>query len=322
MKIAYLILVHNTPIHLRRLIQALSSSSSSFFIHLDKKSIADDYSSIKGDNIHFTQERIPVFWGDFSQVEAILILLRAALADQCRFDRFVLLSGAHYPLRSASYIERFLENNPEKEFMNLIALPGPEEGGKPISRLTSYTLRPGTPTIIKTIRKLLMIVGALPHTRDYKTYLRDLAPYGGATWWALSREACDFILTFVKKEIQIVNFFKNTICPDESFFHTILGNSHFRSKIARNFTYADWSSGGSGPAHITEKHLAIFQDRSSFGSTKLFGSGEMLFARKFSDESGDLVASLEKQINGKEALPTDNWGQNFLCKDSLSIMEP
>lgn len=304
MKIAYLILAHNTPKHLQRLITALSSGSSSFFIHLDKKSNIDDFLGIKGNNVHFTRERVPVFWGDFSIVEATLILLRTALADRCNFDRFVLLSGADYPLRSAAYIEQFFESNPNKEFINLVAMPS-EVAGKPTSRLTTYKLRPGDRTISKVIRKVLMQVGVLPRKRDYKTYLGDLAPYGGSAWWALSREACDFILTFVKKEIQVVDFFKNTICSDESFFQTILGNSHFRSRIVRNLTYADWSAGESSPAYITEKHLTFFQSTSSFTPDGVFGGGEMLFARKFSDGSEDLVAKLENQIGENEGRLTN-----------------
>jgi hypothetical protein len=301
MNIAYLILAHNTPKHLRRLVTALSINSSSFFIHIDKKTNADDFLSIKGENTYFVQERVSVFWGDFSQVEAILILLQAALRDQRHFDRFVLLSGADYPLRSALYIERFFENSPNKEFINLVEMPS-ETAGKPISRLTRYKLRPGDRTIIPIIRKVLMKVGVLPRKRDYKAYLRDLVPYGGDTWWALSPEACNYILTFVKDEVQVVNFFKYTDCPDETLFQTILGNSYFKSRINRNLVYADWSARGSHPAYITERHLAVFQSTSLFASDAVFGSGEMLFARKFSDESESLVAMLENQIREREGL--------------------
>ena len=304
MKIAYLILAHNTPKHLRRLIKALSSNSSSFFIHLDKESNVDDFLGIKGNNIHFTQERVPVFWGDFSLVEATLILLQTALSDQRHFDRFVLLSGADYPLGSASHIEQFFESNPNKEFIDLVAMPSEVEG-KPISRLTTYKLRPGDRKIKKVIQKILMRVGVLPRKRNYKDYLRDLAPYAGAQWWALSHEACDFILSFVKENIQVVNFFKNTICPDESIFQTILGNSPFRSRIVRELTYADWSAGGANPAFITEEHLAFFRPTSSFSPDGVYGSDEMLFARKFSDESEELVARLENQIAENEGRLTN-----------------
>ena len=86
MKIAYLILAHNTPNHLRRLISALSTPSCAFFIHLDQKSSMEPFAGLAADNVHFTRERVPVYWGDFSQVEAILVLLRDAFADPRGFD--------------------------------------------------------------------------------------------------------------------------------------------------------------------------------------------------------------------------------------------
>src|SRR6185503_994878 len=254
MKIAYLILAHNTPRHLSRLVAALSSESSDFFIHIDRKSNADDFRTTERPGVHFAEERVAVFWGDFSQVEATLVILRAALADPRDFDRFVLLSGSDYPLRSASYVEQFFARNADKEFINLVTMPS-QEAGKPLSRLTTYQVRPGEPTIGRIVRKALMKLRIKASRRDYTLYLRDLVPYGGSTWWGLSREACEHVVSFVDTESQVVAFFKNTVCPDESFFQTILGNSPFRSRIARNLTYTDWREGRSSPDVITVKHI-------------------------------------------------------------------
>ena len=51
------------------------------------------------------------------------------------------------------------------------------------------------------------------------------------------------------------------------------------------------------PAYIKETHLPFFQSTASFPPDAVLGDGEMLFARKFSDDSEDLVAKLEKQRN-------------------------
>ena len=292
MKIAYLILAHNTPKHVQRLVSALSASSSSFFIHVDRKSNLADFAGIKGD-VEFTAKRVSVFWGDFSQVEAILVLIRAALADERRFDRFVLISGADYPIRPESYIESFFSNNSDKEFINLVQMPS-AAASKPISRLTRYWLRPSTPRPIRAVQRLLMIARVLPRNRDYKACFGDLVPYAGSTWWALSRAACEKIVGFVDRETRVVRFYRNTHCPDESFFQTILGNSDFRPKIARNVTYTDWSAGGRSPANLSEKHVAILRAHPS--ANDVYGAGELLFARKFTDESGDIVARLDRDV--------------------------
>jgi hypothetical protein len=297
MKIAYLILAHNNAQHLQRLISALTTDSSSFFIHLDRKTERSPFLSIGGDNVHFTEQRAAVHWGDFSQVEAVLILLQAAQAGG--FDRCVLLSGADYPLRSALAIERFFAAEPEREFMNLVAMPS-QAAGKSLSRLSTYQLRATDPLLLRAGRKALMLAGVLPRQRDYQAHLGALAPYAGSTWWALSRAACDHILAFAARETSVVEFFKNTQCPDESFFHTILGNSPFRRHIARNLTYTDWSDGGASPANMAQQHLTLFKARSSFPADDTYGAGAMLFARKFTDQSAQLVARMDRQIKEQE----------------------
>lgn len=301
MKIAYLILAHDNPRHLGLLVGALSSSRSTFYIHIDKKSDLNHFLYIKNENVVFIEHRISVYWGDFSQVEAILVLMQKALADSRHFDRFVLLSGADYPLRSLPYIENFFECNPHAEFMDLIRMPS-EAAGKSITRLTHYNYRPSTANSMLTrlALKALIRIGVIPK-RDYKKYFGHLVPYAGATWWALSQEACRFILEFVDQETSLVNFFKNTYCPDEMFFQTILGNSSFGEKICQNLTYTDWSAGGARPAYISERHLAFFRLTSTSVLDNLHCTDGMLFARKFSDEQGNVVVSLSEIIKEKDS---------------------
>jgi hypothetical protein len=300
-KIAYLILAHDNPGHLGLLVEALLSDRSSVFVHIDQKSDLNKFSKIKNQNVFFIKDRISVYWGDFSQVDAILILMREALAYPFDFDRFVLLSGTDYPLRSCPYIEHFFECNPHAEFMDLVQMPS-VAAGKSITRLTHYNYRPSTANslLTKLALKTLKRIG-IYHKRDYKKYLGHLVPYAGATWWALSEKACRFIMAFVEREVSIVNFFKNTYCPDEMFFQTILGNSNFSEKIRQNLTYTDWSAGGARPACINEKHLAFFSLTFTSALDDLQCIHGMLFARKFSDERANLVASLLEIIKEKDS---------------------
>lgn len=305
MRIAYLILAHNNPNHLQRLITALSSPSSACFIHIDNKSNMGIFSGIHGDNVYFSEKRIPVYWGDFSQVTAILSLLKTALSQQTKFDYFVLISGTDFPLKSAAEIKHFFERNSGTEFINIAQMPC-EAMGKPISRLTTYTVRPSNSKFIRIIRKGLAKLGVTPKQRHYESYLRNLTPYGGSTWWALSRTACEYIQDFVNRETRVVNFFKNTICPDESLFQTILGNSPYRAKVGRNLTYTDWSEGGGSPAFLTEKHLHFFAENPSIVVKDGYGVGEVLFARKFSDEFPKVVIELEHLIRQREESLNDH----------------
>jgi hypothetical protein len=294
MTIAYLIATHNAPNQTRRLVEALSSPAARFYIHVDAKAEQRAFNSIAAPAVHFIDKRVRVFWGDFSQVQASLNMMRAALADPQRCDRLVLLSGADFPLRSSAYIEEFFANNPDKEFINSVAIPS-TAARKPLSRITEYRVSRSSSAPVRLLQKVLLKTGLMARTRDYRACFGNLAPFGGSSWWALSRQACEHILAFVAGNPAIVRFFHNTFCPDEAFFQTILNNSPLGPRIVRNLTFADWSAGGANPGFLSEKHLDLFKTGAFMTADAVHGSGELLFARKFRDSDAELVEKLRRQ---------------------------
>ena len=84
------------------------------------------------------------------------------------------------------------------------------------------------------------------------------------------------------------------------FFQTILGNSPLRFQIRRNLVYEDWSLRGSRPAMINEHHVALFEAQEKVSLNDVYGTGEALFARKFSDDSLHLVARIDDMMMRKE----------------------
>lgn len=295
MAIAYLIATHDTPNQTRRLVEALTSGSVCFYIHVDARADQRAFSSITGPNVHFARNRVRVFWGDFSLVQASLNMMAAALADPLRCERLILLSGSDFPLQPSGYIERFFAERDDKEFINCVPIPS-VAANKPLSRITEYRVSRGAPAAIRLLQKMLLTGGVMPRTRDYRACFGSLAPFGGSEWWALSREACEYILSFVAANPAIVRFFHNTFAPDESFFQTILNNSQLGSRIVRNVTFTDWSGGGRSPAFLTEKHLELFGTGPFITSDSVYGSGsELLFARKFREGDAELVEKLKRQ---------------------------
>ena len=69
MRIAYLGFVYKNPQLFAREVEVLSSEKSSFFIHVDAKSPLREFSSIRCENVFFSNRRIPVYWGEFSGVD-------------------------------------------------------------------------------------------------------------------------------------------------------------------------------------------------------------------------------------------------------------
>ena len=296
MKIAFLILAHNNPKHFHRLINAISSPSNACFVHIDKKSNIENFSNTNLQNVHFLKKRVKVYRAHFSHVEAELLMIQRALSHANGYDRFILLSGTDYPLHSQKYIEEFFDENSSFEFINITKMPAPEVG-KPMSRLYGYNPTPTKPLfyIEILIRAILKRLRIIPKTRDYQKYLGNLIPYAGSEWWALTRNACKYIIDFVLGKKSLLKFYKNTSSPQEMFFQTILGNSTFMENITRNVTFTDWSAGGGHPALIEEKHLTKFRLPKIIVDDD-YGKGEVLFARKFSDKSSNIVDALDQII--------------------------
>jgi hypothetical protein len=300
MKIAYLLFAYKNPKLIKKLIEHLSCEEAAFFVHIDRKSSIEPFDAIRGERVFFTKERIPVFWAEFSGVEAILLLIREALAAPGHYDYLVLLSGSEFPLRSRQYIHNFFGQNRGREFITMMKMPAP---GKPLSRLN--TLRyPSTRPVLRFVFRALAKIGL--GRRDYRRSFGSLEPYSGMTWWALSREACQYVIDFTQRDRKLAGFCRCIHAPEETFIHTILGNSPFGSRRRRNLVYEEWLPRGAQahPEMISARHLEIFASQNEVTVQDLHGPGELLFARKFSDDSLPLVEKLAALIAQKEKLPS------------------
>lgn len=180
--------------------------------------------------------------------------------------------------------------------MTLVEMPN-EQAGKPLSRLTTLRFPSNRPFLRFTFRLLAKFNLA---TRDYRAAFGDLKPYSGSTWWALSRDACRYIVDFHESDRHLAGYFVNTFAPDEAYFHTILGNSAFSARMRRGLIYEDWNGQNAHPTMIQEKHLRYLESVQEVCLNDLHGPGELLFARKFSDKTLGLVRRIDSMILRKD----------------------
>jgi hypothetical protein len=299
MRIAYLLFAYKNPQLIRRTVQYLAGEEASFFVHIDRKVPLQPFEILRAENVVFTEERIAVHWAEFTGVEAILALIRQALASPQPHDYFVLLSGSEFPLRSRQYIHRFFERNRGQEFISMKKMPAP---GKPIERLN--TLRfPSTRPVLRFLFRALAKAGLA--RRDYRRAFGRLEPYSGITWWALTREACQYVSDFTAREPALADFCRNLHAPEETYIQTIIGNSPFGARQRRSLVYEEWLPRGrrEHPEMISERHLEFFAAQNEVTLPDINGPGELLFARKFSDAQLPLVEQLIALIAKKEQLP-------------------
>lgn len=305
MKIAYLILAHAFPSHLAKLVTALDGEDHPFFhIHIDAKSGAfldsPSLDPIKRKGyVNFLTDRVPVYWGGYSMVEATLRLLRHAV-ETSRFDYAVLLSGQDFPIKANAYISSFFEENSGKEFLSYTTIPSQEWDWGPeiLQRIECYWW-------VDYVRCLLEATGSrilqrwgwsvyyalttsffqLAPTLKRK-FLQGTAPFGGPNWFAISFGCAKHVLDYVQHNPEFSRFFANALNPDELFLQTLIMNSPFREYVVNDaLRYTDWEAGKSSPRVLTSDDF----DR--------IIRSEALFARKFEEpQSTRLVERLIEHV--------------------------
>ncbi|WP_298911281.1 beta-1,6-N-acetylglucosaminyltransferase [uncultured Nostoc sp.] len=299
MRIAYIILAHNYPEQLARLIFKLNTDDVSFFIHIDKKTDKTIYSQIfnqlnKLSNVFFVK-RYNSHWGSFNLVKATLEAINLIGKTGLEFDYVIFLSGQDYLIKTNAYIKRFLEENQGKEFIEYFPLPDSQwkEGG--LIRIEywhifwndQYFCIPEKREFKSPIVSLLYSFLILPLVKKRKLP-EGFAIYGGSQFWCLTGECIKWINIFVKQNPKFVKRFNYTYCTDEIFFQTLILNSPFKDKVVNdNLKYIDW--GGD----INAYHPIILEKK----DFEKIRQSEKLFARKFDPrKDSDILDMIDKMI--------------------------
>jgi len=285
-KIAFLIAAHTEPKLLARLVSVLASPWSHVFVHVDAKAdigiFLHELSDTSG--VTLIRDRVRVYWGGWSQVEASLRLMQTALEHDPAFARFVLLSGCCYPLRSNRSLRDHLFTD-DAEYIGLVRMPD-AKAEKPIERLTRWHFEGGDRTIggKAALLRLLNRATFYGPPRDAMTALDGFVPYAGSSWWALTRDTVQTIMHTVATRPELVALFRHSAFPDESFFHTIVANSVPPERIRGPLTFADWTPGPERPHPVCTLHLARL-----LGPDRCEEWPPYFFARKFSARNAHLL---------------------------------
>ncbi len=233
MRIAYLILAHQLPEQLVRLVRRLNTPNALFLIHINRRSDDAVWRAARAgladlDNVVFLR-RHKLYWGGFGHVSATIEGLDELYRRSAEFDYVALLTGQDYPIKPTSVIERTLGESGGRSFMAYDRLPGGLADG--MERITYWhSRRIGVPRGWHL---------RLPIRRRFP---QRLVPYGGSSYWWLTREAVGYVRRFVVENPGYYRFFKHVDVPDESFFQTILINSPLRDSVVNDeLRHVDWT---------------------------------------------------------------------------------
>ncbi len=277
-KHAYLIICHNKWEQLQFLISVLNDPRNDFFILVDSKSKDFDRDSFvkkcASKQLYFA-DPVGIYWGDYSQVQAELSLLKKATSTG-KYDYYHLISGVDMPLRPQDEMHRFFEENAGTEFVDFDSF---EDGSWALERLGFYyflqkNIGRRKINVLKFMRDFLVVVQKVLHVNRCKGIEQYLAK--GANWFSITDDFARFI---VDNEDFVEKHFKRTYCADEEFVQIMLKVSPYRDNWYgfknrtihyQNLRLLDWGRG----APYTYKKEEYFD----------LCKSEYLFARKFSDD--------------------------------------
>lgn len=277
MKIAHLILIHENPCQLKRLIQRLAHPDADFYVHLDFKTEISPFLSLQSKHVKFVANRVEVYWGAYSIVQATVNGLEEILRTGNNYDYINLMSGQDYPIKSTNDIHHFFRENPNKAFMHTLSIEN--EWQEAIPRLTKYHLSNFTFAGKFTVEKWMNI--CLPS----RIMPNNLVAVGRSQWFTITSVHAEYLINYLKENKNVKRYFQLTWGSDEFVFQTILFNSIYQKDMVNdNLRYIDWSENKASPKTFTINDLPI-----------LLNSGK-LFARKFNENVDyHIINELDKQ---------------------------
>lgn len=282
MKLAIVVLAHDRPDQLARLLSALRHPQVRLYLHVDRRSELTPFTKALVDaGLHEVEllPRHPTAWGSADLVDAALEGLAQGVKDGCAY--FALVSGQDFPLRPVEEILAFFEKAGSRSYLEYFPLPTPRwrfEGRDRIDFYT-YTVLGRRETCIprgedtsflnrkgRVLNEMLRVRSALKASRHPPSYVH---PFGGSQWWNLSRAAADQILDFIDEHPDYRRYHAHTLAPDELFFQSILLGTEFAGEhelVDDTLRFMRWSAKESHPRVLGMEDLpAMLESESLFG---------------------------------------------------------
>lgn len=236
MKHAYLIIAHNQIELLKTLIMCLDYSENDIYIHLDKKWDIADTSELtnipKKSKIYILENRLDVKWGNFSQIECELQLLKTATKK--KYQYYHLMSGVDLPLKSQKEIHKFFDENNGTEFVHFDREKIDPSVYKRVSKYNFFSSRSKNIFQKCAYQISMLLQFGVDRGKKYNLEFQK-----GANWFSITDELARYV---VSQEEKIKKIFKYTICADEMFLQTVVINSKYAENLSPNNFHSDYST--------------------------------------------------------------------------------
>lgn len=273
MKIAVAMLCHKNVQQINSLLRAMENENISFFIHVDRKSTISRH-DISGNNVTVIPMEcsVDIQWGGFGMIEATLRIIETIRQSNQEYDYIWLMSGQDWPLHSSDIIVKYIEQHAGEDFIEI--LPDQEafeRGYFKRNELYYPNWMVSNKVYIKVIKHLFWFITG---GRKATTILKRKNPIGkfcyGSQWWLLTTKTVDIMMHFLSKNKWYIDYFRNSLVPDECFFQTLYGKLIGAERAMPSVCYVNWKEDRNSPEVLTSDELSLLMRE----------KGKFLLARK------------------------------------------
>lgn len=293
-KHAYLVIAYNNWEILSRQIKLLDSEYNDIYLLIDSKSQDFKPSCLPSCSKSklVLAERRPIYWAEYSQVDALLDLIELAQTTAGKdgayvYSYFHFFSGTDLPLKSNKFIYDFCECE-GKNFIGIID----KEYWYSVKRVRFYwpLLDNAYYKKCKSLKAFTRVLAAVQHlVRINRLKGQNLVIYNGWDWASITGELATYL---VGQREWIEKTFRLTLCPSELWLHTIVLNRGFRGSLhcidnlrEGSMRFIDWERG------------KPYAWGGSSGDFRTLVDSPYLFARKFDESQMWLVEKIFDHVS-------------------------
>lgn len=283
MRHAILITAHDNIPVVKTMMEMLDDVRFTFYLLIDKKSrySSNDFiPKLKNASCKILPQ-IYVNWGGYSQINAELRLIEAALKDGQQFLHF--LQGADLPLKTPDQIDYFCKTN--DIFIDVGIKPDLWVTYKvlckhPLVEIKSYRNNRLAKIIDHTIASLQK-----PFIKKNRLYYKL---YSGSALWSIPNDFAEYVLS---SENEIRRIYRYSLAADEVFIHTICMNSSFRDRVSeyKNCRLIDWT-------HREKNSPNTFTIDNIEDIDNGIAKDSILFARKFNSSKDEKIVEYVRNV--------------------------
>ncbi len=280
MTVCYLIQTYKNPEQIYRLVKLIQNTTSNSFIIVSHNFSSCSLNTNLFKKLHNVQviSNNGVMMGGFDIIQGFLEAVAWLLDHKIQFDWFINLTGQDYPTQSLDKIENFLEKTDYDgflEYFNVLSNQSPWSQQLVNTRyLYQYKhfpeyLSPGQQYMLKPIKYIInncqpffrldYSYGVIVGIKNYcNLFDKNFTCYGGSYFATLSHQCTNYLYEFACENSKIIDYYRKTFIPEESFIQTVLVNSKKFKLCNNNYRYTDFAGSRHGhPRILTDKDFSV-----------------------------------------------------------------